>query len=237
MKRMNMPFILLVMASLFSTALLILRLELMGIEGMPVFSWDDPNYVQIPRGSMLFLIWNLFLAWIPYCCALLIAPLHEKLNAKWVTSVLFFLWILFLPNAPYIITDFVHLKKDIGLPFWYDILVLSFFSGIGLLLGLLSMLKMEEFISRFIHPILSQIFIVSTIPLIGFGIWIGRYQRWNSWDIFTRPHMLLMDVYSQIKDPISNMDTLGLSLVITVLVLFSYLFIQSIYSRADNQLG
>ena len=60
-----------------------------------------------------------------------------------------------------------------------------------------------------------------------FGIWIGRYQRWNSWDIVTRPDMVLMDVYLQIKDPITNMDTLGLSLVITIMILFSYLLLQS----------
>lgn len=222
-----MQFVLLGLASIFSTILLIFRIDIIGGIGPVKFSWDDPNFIDLPQGALLFLVWNLILAWIPYIAALSLKPLYEKTNSKILILFVLMIWLFFFPNAPYIITDFVHLNKKTGLPIWYDISVLYSFAGIGLMLGLLSLLEVEKFLSLHIKKWIAQIMTLSTIPLCGFGIWMGRYQRWNSWDIVTRPDMVLMDIYLQIKDPIANMDTLGLSVVITIIILFSYLLLQS----------
>lgn len=226
-------FILLALASIFSIALLVCRIEILGLSEPIIFSWDDPNYIDLPKGTMLFLVWNLILAWIPYLAALSLEPLYKKTHSRILILFGLMIWLFFLPNAPYIITDFVHLDKHAELPFWYDISVLFSFAGIGLMLGLLSLLQVERFLNLHTQKWKAQLITLSTIPLCGFGIWIGRYQRWNSWDIITRPDMVVMDVYLQIKDPIANMDTLGLSLVITVMILFSYLLLQS-FTTSEN---
>jgi uncharacterized membrane protein len=232
--KINMQFILLGLASIFSTILLVYRIEILGITEPISFSWEDPNFIDLPKGTMLFLVWNLILAWIPYLAALAIQPIYNIIKSKVVIFFILMIWLFFFPNAPYIITDFVHLKKRIDLPFWYDITILSSFAGIGLMLGLLSLLKVEKFLTAHLDTWKAKLISLSTIPLCGLGIWIGRYQRWNTWDILTRPDMLLMDIYLQMKDPIANMDTLGLSIVITIMLLFSYFFLQSFISQTDT---
>lgn len=228
-----MQFILLGLASVFSTILLILRIDIIGGIEPVSFSWSDPNYIDLPKGTMIFLIWNLILAWIPYIASLALQPIYKKSKSKIMIFFILMIWLFFFPNAPYIITDFVHLKKRIGLPFWYDITLLFSLAGIGLMLGLLSLLKVEKFLMGHLATWKAKLISLSTIPLCGLGIWIGRYQRWNTWDIITRPEMLLMDIYLQMKDPITNIDTLGLSIVITIMLLFSYLFLQSFIYQTD----
>lgn len=231
---MKKQFVLLALASVLTTLLLIFRIEVLGVAEPITFSWDDPNYIDLPKGTMLFLVWNLILAWIPYLAALLLQPIYIKTESRVLILFVLMIWLFFFPNAPYIITDFVHLHKHAELPFWYDISVLFSFAGIGLMLGLLSLLQVERFLSLHTQKWKAQLITFSTIPLCGFGIWIGRYQRWNSWDIITRPDMVIMDVYLQIKDPIANVDTLGLSFVITVMILFSYLLLQSLVKPGNT---
>lgn len=226
--KMNMQFILLGLASIFSTILLIFRMDILGITEPIEFSWSDPNYIDLPKGTLLFLVWNLILAWIPYIASLTLQPVYERSKSKAIVFLILMIWLFFFPNAPYIITDFVHLKRRIDLPIWYDITLLYSFAGIGLMLGLLSLLKVEKFLIGHLGTWKARLISLSTIPLCGLGIWIGRYQRWNSWDVITRPDMLLMDIYLQMKDPIANMDTLGLSIVITIMLLFAYIFLQTL---------
>src|SRR6185503_17284547 len=84
--------------------------------------------------TYIFLAWNLFLAWIPFA----LSQKLSKLNNRWKILFITALWLLFLPNAPYIITDFLHLKQRTPIPYWYDILLLFSASLNGLLLGILS---------------------------------------------------------------------------------------------------
>ena len=89
-----------------------------------------------------FLAWNLFLAWIPFM-------ISQKLSTeknRWKILLLFSTWLLFLPNAPYIITDFLHLRQRPPVPYWYDILLMFSAALNGLLLGLASLLIVEKFL-------------------------------------------------------------------------------------------
>lgn len=219
--------LLLIAASIFGCLLLSCRWQIQGLSPELEFNLSAARFFYGEDVPMLFLVWNLFLAWIPFIAAVLIAPIYKWTQSKIIVLFLLISWLFFFPNAPYIITDFVHLKPRIGLPFWYDIMMISTFAGTGLMLGLLSLLKVEKFIASISSNRIAKIFSLVNIPLCGFGIWIGRYQRWNSWDVVTRPDAVILDIYYQIKDPITNMDTLGLSIVITIMILFSYLFLQS----------
>src|SRR4051794_26818533 len=70
--------------------------------------------------NFLYLVWNLFLAWIPFVLAL---ALYDGRRRGWGGGRLLALgvaWLAFFPNAPYIVTDFVHLNRDPLSPLWYD---------------------------------------------------------------------------------------------------------------------
>src|SRR5262245_35577229 len=89
-----------------------------------------------------FLVWNLVLAWVPFALALA-AYAAARAGARIVTTVLGVLWLLFFPNAPYLLTDFIHLHESAATPLWYDALMLASFAWTGLLLGFGSLYLMQ----------------------------------------------------------------------------------------------
>ena len=101
--------------------------------------------------TYIFLVWNLFLAWMPLFIALFIWLLFRNglLNIT-LWSVMACLWLLFYPNAPYIITDLVHLDARSDMPFWFDQILLLSFIVSSLLVGYLSLYMMHYFVKQFI---------------------------------------------------------------------------------------
>ena len=89
-------------------------------------------------GYYLFLIWNLFLACIPPTITHILCAAHKRRSPAVAQLMLLALWLLFLPNAPYLVTDFVHLKQNTPLLYWYDLMLLLSCAGTGLLLGYIS---------------------------------------------------------------------------------------------------
>src|ERR1700751_3830758 len=95
----------------------------------------------------LFLVWNLFLAWVPFLIAFSLSQKKKKVHP--VTLWMYIsVWLLFLPNAPYIITDFVHLRPRVGIPFWYDGMAIFIFAFHGLILGIVSTLFIHEALEK-----------------------------------------------------------------------------------------
>ena len=142
---------------------------------------------------LFFLVWNLFLAYTPLAITSLMI---NRLNfiEKWYFYPAFMAWLLALPNAPYIITDFIHLYKDNGVPVWFDILLIASFTICGLLFGLASMKNMHCIITvKFSAKIATVAMAVSSL-LSGFGIYLGRFLRYNSWDVLQKPVVLITDV-------------------------------------------
>jgi uncharacterized membrane protein len=169
-----------------------------------VFCWGAPNALAQPASlasSMpvffLFLIWNVFLAWMPYALSRQLAHLVER--KVWIGIVLF-LWILFYPNAPYIVTDLIHLRARPPYPLWYDLFVLFSFACTGLLLGAYSTINVQKFVLGF-APKVAKFLPWMIIPLGSIGVYLGRFLRWNSWDVFTRPMYLLADLVHHIQEP------------------------------------
>lgn len=137
-----------------------------------------------------FLIWNLFLAWIPFGASVIVKLSSSKIKQ----GLAFFSWALFFPNAPYIITDLFHLTLKDRTPLWYDTLLIFSFALIGLLLGIFSMYLIQSGLQKVIGKIMSHLFILGYSFLAAFGIYIGRYHRWNSWDIISQPTELFQDI-------------------------------------------
>jgi uncharacterized membrane protein len=175
----------------------------------------------------LFLIWNLFLAWVPFLLSLLLCRSFQKY--KWIVGIpLIGLWILFLPNAPYLITDLVHLKPRDGIPYWFDSSILFCFAFNGLLLGISSALLIHQEIRRYWNSYISWLFMISCFILSGYGIYLGRFLRWNSWDLFTNPVSLLYESIQKLQSPTAWLVTI----IFSILLLLGY---SMLYSLTQNQ--
>lgn len=160
---------------------------------------------------LIFLVWNLFLAAIPYFIS---SYLVAKENAPWgIRNGLLFLWLLFLPNAPYIVTDLIHLTHAEATYKLFDAVIISLFALSGLLFYCVSL---QQIISIYSNKWkLWKVTVFKwTIPfLCAFGIYLGRFLRWNSWDILQNPFGLFGDITAPIlspsEHPIAWITTLG----------------------------
>lgn len=142
-----------------------------------------------------FLIWNIFLAWIPLGLAYAASSFVQKRRFIFLTLPLTtILWLLFFPNAPYILTDLQHLRGyNPDIPAWFDALVINWFAWTGVLLGVFSLFMMHDIVRRTFGRVTGWVFVVTVGILSGLGIYIGRFLRWNSWDIVLHPLERLSD--------------------------------------------
>lgn len=148
-----------------------------------------------------FLIWNLFLAIIPFVITSYLTILP---NIKKIKLILWFgIWLLFLPNAPYIITDLIHLRLNSDSYLWLDILVVTSFACNGLLLFYLSVLDMKNILKTYINKPVYDILLILLLFLSSFGVYLGRFLRYNSWEILSNPKYLILDIFNIALQPIT----------------------------------
>jgi uncharacterized membrane protein len=170
-----------------------------------------------------FLLWNLFLAWLPYYLSNHLLNYHQQEKAGWKLLVLFGLWLLFFPNSPYIITDLFHLTNHKEMPIWYDLALIFSVAWSGLILGFLSLMQVHHFLNEKYGQRTSWVLISLIQLLCAYGIYLGRYQRYNSWDIVTNPFSLLNEIGDLLCNPMSHPRTIGVTLVFSVVLMLSYL--------------
>jgi uncharacterized membrane protein len=127
-----------------------------------------------------FLLWNLFLAWVPFLLALGMAAVHDRGGPRPLLWVLGAAWLLFLPNAPYNLTDFVHLGRADGAPLWFDAALIAAFAGTGLALGLASLLIVHQVVEARAGRIVGWAVALGSLVLSAVGVYLGRYPRFNS---------------------------------------------------------
>lgn len=147
--------------------------------------------------TLLFFVWNLFLATLPY----FFSRLADLTSSKLFIGFLLLLWLLFLPNAPYVISDLKHLRPRAYVPYWYDIITFISCALTGLYLGALAVINVMRQTSWSTWSSGAKWASVLLFPICGFGIFLGRVLRWNSWDAFSRPHHLFADIWSNFADP------------------------------------
>lgn len=197
-------------------------------------------------GRWLSLVWDLFLAWLPFWFALpLAAPPGERRaggGGRLATLPLLacgFLWLLFFPNAPYLLTEFIHLSHRAWLserpirllvgispagfvPLWYDLIMVAFFAWNGILLGLVSLHIVHTAIAARWGRRWGWAAVCAVAWLSGLGISLGRFERWNSWDLFTQPHTLLPDVLGRVVNPIAHPRTTAVTILFAAFLLMAY---------------
>jgi uncharacterized membrane protein len=179
-----------------------------------------------PGYEYLFLIWNLFLAWIPYLAALYIVRSVKKGSAWPMLMPALLVWFFFLPNAPYLITDLKHLHYRPPVPFWYDIVMLFSNAITGLMLGLVAVYEVHESLKHWLSVKKANLAIMGSIALSGFGIWLGRFQRFNSWDVITRPGQLLHETLAALDSRWELFQAFAVSASLAGIFGLAYLFLQ-----------
>ena len=139
--------------------------------------------------------------------------------------VLGLVWLLFFPNAPYVLTDFIHLQGNGPSPLWFDALMLSSFAWTALMLGFTSLLLIHAIIGRHANPGLGWVVVVCALGLASFGVYLGRFARFNSWDVVTRPHHVLFVIRQEIDSPLHDPKMVAALLVLTAFLLVGYLVV------------
>ncbi|HEY9151644.1 MAG TPA: DUF1361 domain-containing protein [Anaerolineales bacterium] len=182
------------------------------------------------------LVWNLFLAWIPFVLAYLAYILSWRKMLMYLTIPTFaFLWLIFFPNAPYILTDLQHLgQAAANVPLWYDVILLIWFSWTGMLLGIVSLNLMQEIIKREFGRWFGWVFVIIVAGLSSAGIYVGRFIRLNSWDVFQNPTHAVINLWDWLSDP--SLRSFGFIGLYTLFFIFVYLTIYAFSHLQQEQM-
>ncbi|GMV34488.1 MAG: hypothetical protein DCC59_14380 [Chloroflexi bacterium] len=184
------------------------------------------------------LIWNLFLAWIPFILAYFAHALSwNKFLVYLAIPFVAFLWLLFFPNAPYMLTDLQDLARGAGreAPLWYDVIIVVWCSWTGTLLGVISLYLMQDIIIRRFNRWLGWLFVLAISGLSSFGIYIGRFVRLNSWDILQNPTETAMVILGIVIDPSRRLA--AFTVAYTLFFLFVFLLLYSFSHMLQEQVA
>lgn len=182
-----------------------------------------------------FLIWNLFLTWVPLVFSVIINYINVSYRRGAVKSILMFItggiWLIFYPNAPYIITDFIHLNSrrffmahggyQVDFIVWYDFVMISLFILTGFLLGFISLYLVQRLLVQKLNRWIGWLFVSAMLFLSSYGIYLGRFIRWNSWDIITNPIALTQSILESFhRYAFAFTATFGLFLILIYVALY-----------------
>jgi uncharacterized membrane protein len=181
----------------------------------------------------LFLPWNLFLAFVPYAITnYIMRKEHNMYRIKIIAYLA--IWWLFLPNAPYIVTDLVHLKLSSYYSVWLDMLIIYLFSIAGLLFGFKSVKNAALIITSQFGAKYHSIFVNLAVLSCGFGIYLGRIVRLNSWDMILHPFVNLQYILKLFVHPDNSLIAWSFSLIVGFFLLALY-HIFSLFATYDYQ--
>ena len=186
------------------------------------FVFSIVRFVYTDTKIFLFLNWNLFLASISWVLTTVLIIKPRLCKSKLFLFALMGVWLLFFPNAPYILTDLFHLRLKLAMPVWFDLVLVLSFAWAGLLFGFLSLWDIELFLSRFMKRKYVTLLSITLLFLGSFGIYIGRYLRWNSWDIISQPFALMYDIGDRIINPFSHPVTWGMTILMGIFLNILY---------------
>jgi len=169
-----------------------------------------------------FLAWNLFLAWVPFALAKGVDALVKKnVHRAYIVAVAV-AWLLFLPNAPYLVTDVMHLRLTQSAPLWFDAVMLMTFGWTGLVLGVESLSIVAKLVADRAGVAKARVFVVLVALATGYGIYLGRFVRLNSWDVARHPGWVAREIAAPVVHPIDTMRAWNVTLVVAALFLLTY---------------
>lgn len=176
------------------------------------------------RLSYTFLLWNLFLAWVPLVFALFAIDHYKRRpGSRWIFLGYAGAWLLFFPNAPYICTDLIHLTNRSYPNFWVEMVLILSCAVTGLVVGFVSLFLMHSMVARRMGPVASWFFVGAIAALSSFGVYLGRFLRFNSWDVVVRPWELLRGIGGWAADPLAQSNSFAFPILFAVFLFVSYL--------------
>ncbi|PAB60424.1 DUF1361 domain-containing protein [Anaeromicrobium sediminis] len=193
--------------------------------------------------TYVYLIWNLLLAWISLIVSLLLAFIYEK-RRKGDGNILGFLlggvWLVFYPNAPYMITDLVHISKinfyksggvNTNLNIWFDFLLNLIFISVGFLVGFISLYIVHRLVERRLGKFTGWIYVLGVQFISSYGIYLGRFPRLNSWHIVTDPLSVVRSIIQTL-----NMETVMFTSMFSIFLILTYIVLYYLtYISVDNR--
>lgn len=186
-----------------------------------VFILTILRVVLFNRYSLVYILWNLLLAFIPFIISLFIVYLKKIGKLRDVYFIILgIIWLLFLPNAPYIVTDLIHIGVVRSVPVLYDSVLLFTSAWLGLLLGLNSIFHIEKVLLSKYSKKTTNIIILIILLLISFGMYLGRFLRFNSWDILTNPISFFNKLLGSLSTSSYHVESL-----IYIILFFSFLLV------------
>lgn len=191
------------------------------------------RFVYTDTKVFLFLNWNLFLAFIPWALTSLVIMKPKLQNSRLTLIVLLVSWLLFFPNAPYILTDLFHLRLQSSMPIWFDLILILSFAWTGLLFGFLSLWDIEKILQNFMKRTHVIIVSIGLLFIGSFGIYVGRFLRWNSWDILTEPFKIMYDISDRFLNPFEHPRTWGMTIFMGIFLNIIYLSFRLIRKRKE----
>ncbi len=185
-----------------------------------------------------FMTWNLVLAWVPLAAALAADAAGRRRGRASFLLLLpaFAVWLAFLPNAPYLCTDLIHLHRPSSMPFWFDETMMTGYGVTGVLIGLASMLFMQDVARRLLGNLASWLIVALAAVLAAFGIYLGRFERLNSWDVFSSPSIVVRESWSYLRDPVTYSHALAFTVLFSAFLLAAYLCLFGVTERGSRLL-
>ncbi|MFT5165188.1 MAG: putative membrane protein [Saprospiraceae bacterium] len=221
-------FSILSLSTAFCIAMVAYRIYYSNVDLSSLRSAED---IASSRGyTFIFLVWNLFLAWIPYWIAITINGCYQRTRSKMLAFGMIIAWLLFFPNAPYILTDLLHLHNRHPVPFWYDLMLIVSFAWTGLMLGFISLHEVRLFIKKHYSEKGSWLFTFGATILCSYGIYLGRCLRWNTWDILTKPHLLIQDIFLSVTDSMA----INITVIFSVFLLLGYMTLNALIGKSEK---
>ena len=214
--------------------------------------------------SHAYLVWNLFLAWLPLVFAVLAverfrsgtgfqpvrrgtdAPDNVEPSRNLLASpdrqdacptkilrdrkflALAMAWLLFLPNASYIFTDVVHVLHARWASFWVELMLILLCAMTGFLAGFLSLQVMHRLATRFWGRAAGWLFVGVVSGLTGFGVYLGRFVRLNSWDVVTSPIELFYCLRSAAWNVLTQRHDLKFFVLFSLFSLVGYVMLYAL---------
>jgi uncharacterized membrane protein len=181
--------------------------------------------------TFIFLFWNLFLALLPWCLSKWISENLKRVKSRSVFVMSFLVWLALIPNSFYILTDLYHLGdayNDYLVPKWYDLAMILSFAWNGLILGILSVRQMEKNLQQHFSLKKEWWFLFPVMWMNALGVYIGRYMRFNSWDIITDPFQLVRDMTVILLHPVTFRYAWGMIFSFSILFSFFYLTLKRV---------
>jgi uncharacterized membrane protein len=217
----------------------LLAFSMIVCSGVSVLLWVV-RWVKADTTVYASLNFNLFLAWIPAVFALIAYNVYRKGSCfgAFIALGCAIVWLLFFPNAPYLITDIVHLRPRVEeMPYWFDQILYMAFAFTGCYLGMVSLILMQALVRRSVGVILSWLFALGALVAGGFGIYIGRFLRFNSWDVLLNPIPLIKEIFNWFRHPKTNSDAFIFALTFSLFFAAIYFVVVAILNlrRAESK--